>query len=296
MKEVTFADRVPTYPGRVVLTPVDGQANTFDMVRADDPIIEGTMLNKATFNSMIHSRLTGRYYLPTVARETVSSQDVTVNPIPASGWLNATTTTANLNGYEIYATAASSQSELITSAFDGNPNTYWLGLNNDVNYIGFKLPSAVQATKLKMKFAFTSGDINEAKIQASNDWQNWDDVSGTFYVGNETVMTEREVNAKKPYYYYRVLLSIYQDAGIYCYGLELAGYNVSTHRNAFTVENVPTVWTPYQRITIVTPADVNAMGIIENTLNGVRLDAILQPNKYYELIYNGSYFWVWGVA
>lgn len=41
-------DRIPLYPGRVKMTPVAGQANTFDTVRADDPTQEGTPLNKAT--------------------------------------------------------------------------------------------------------------------------------------------------------------------------------------------------------------------------------------------------------
>lgn len=41
-------DRIPRYPGRVKMTPVAGQANTFDMVRADDPTQPGTPLNKAT--------------------------------------------------------------------------------------------------------------------------------------------------------------------------------------------------------------------------------------------------------
>lgn len=41
-------DRVPLYPGRVKLTPVSGQANTYDMVRADEPTQEGTPLNKAS--------------------------------------------------------------------------------------------------------------------------------------------------------------------------------------------------------------------------------------------------------
>lgn len=39
-------DRVPLYPGRVKLTPVAGQANTYDMSRADSPQQEGTPLNK----------------------------------------------------------------------------------------------------------------------------------------------------------------------------------------------------------------------------------------------------------
>ena len=41
-------DRVPLYPGRVKLTPVSGQENVYDMVRADQPTQEGTPLNKAS--------------------------------------------------------------------------------------------------------------------------------------------------------------------------------------------------------------------------------------------------------
>ena len=41
-------DRVPLYPGRVKLTPVSEQENTYDMIRADEPTQEGTPLNKAT--------------------------------------------------------------------------------------------------------------------------------------------------------------------------------------------------------------------------------------------------------
>lgn len=41
-------DRTPRYPGRVHLTPVSGQANTYDLTRADSPIEEGTPINKQT--------------------------------------------------------------------------------------------------------------------------------------------------------------------------------------------------------------------------------------------------------
>lgn len=41
-------DRIPLYPGRVTLTPVDGQANTYDMIRADQPAQAGTPINKAS--------------------------------------------------------------------------------------------------------------------------------------------------------------------------------------------------------------------------------------------------------
>ena len=42
-------DRKPKYPGRVMLTPVEGQSGVYDMVRADEPEDEGTPLNKNTF-------------------------------------------------------------------------------------------------------------------------------------------------------------------------------------------------------------------------------------------------------
>lgn len=50
---IEVKDRIPTYPGRVRLVPVSGQANTYDMVRADEPIEPGTPINKALFDSMI---------------------------------------------------------------------------------------------------------------------------------------------------------------------------------------------------------------------------------------------------
>ena len=41
-------DRTPQHPGRVRLTPVSGQTNVYDLTREDDPIEEGTPLNKRT--------------------------------------------------------------------------------------------------------------------------------------------------------------------------------------------------------------------------------------------------------
>ena len=52
---IEVIDRIPTYPGRVKLVPVDGQENTYDMVRADSPIVEGTPINKALFDSYLNT-------------------------------------------------------------------------------------------------------------------------------------------------------------------------------------------------------------------------------------------------
>ena len=53
--KIEVRDRVPTYPGRVVLTPVSGQDNTYDLVRADSPITEGTPLNKALLDQKAYT-------------------------------------------------------------------------------------------------------------------------------------------------------------------------------------------------------------------------------------------------
>ena len=49
--KIKVEDRIPTYPGRVVLTPVAGAENTFDMTRADLPVNPGTPINKVLFDS-----------------------------------------------------------------------------------------------------------------------------------------------------------------------------------------------------------------------------------------------------
>ena len=48
-------DRIPTYPGRVKLTPVSGQTNVYDLVRADQPVEEGTPLNKLLFDQKAYA-------------------------------------------------------------------------------------------------------------------------------------------------------------------------------------------------------------------------------------------------
>lgn len=49
--KVPVVDRIPTYPGRVKLTPVDASNNIYDLTRADQPIEEGTPINKKLFDS-----------------------------------------------------------------------------------------------------------------------------------------------------------------------------------------------------------------------------------------------------
>ena len=49
---IEVIDRLPTYPGRVKLIPVPGQPDTYDMIRADEPLVAGTPINRALFESI----------------------------------------------------------------------------------------------------------------------------------------------------------------------------------------------------------------------------------------------------
>jgi hypothetical protein len=53
--KIPVIDRVPTYPGRVKLTPVSGQDNVYDMVRSDSPVEPGTPINKALFDQKAYT-------------------------------------------------------------------------------------------------------------------------------------------------------------------------------------------------------------------------------------------------
>lgn len=52
-------DRVPKYPGRVTLIPVQGLENTYTMERADEPTQPGTPLNKSTLLTDATANLMG---------------------------------------------------------------------------------------------------------------------------------------------------------------------------------------------------------------------------------------------
>lgn len=285
MIEKEFLDRVPLNPGRITLVPVDGMENTFDMKRADNPSVEGTPMNKAAFDSIIKSRLTGRFYTPIVQSEEISNITINTNPIPTSGWLNVSKTSATLNGYELFSSPASTQSDNITAAFDGNATTYWLApAQEGDNYIGFKLPSAMAVTKIKTKLSF-NGDSYYCIIQASNNWTVWTNVSPQTLLGGSTDAVEIALTTSIPYLYYRILfVDVPTTYGIFCYSFEISQATVKTIQNSYIVEEFPTELDIFQRFTIVTPGTVSTVGVTSNTLNGIPINIILQPSKYYEII------------
>lgn len=103
-------DRAPTYPGRVKLTPVEGQENKYTLEWADEPVQEGTPLNKATLLADTVAAMLGMtqddptvsdaflYIYQNFAKMTVANREPTAEDIGCPGhlWLN----TNNVNDYE----------------------------------------------------------------------------------------------------------------------------------------------------------------------------------------------------
>ena len=103
-------DRVPLYPGRVKLTPVAGQENVYDMVRADQPTQEGTPLNK---NSLLKDataalfQLSGDTALPDKVFEILSKaalvgEDGSIKPIQGDSLSFSKVQYVEYNGTGLY--------------------------------------------------------------------------------------------------------------------------------------------------------------------------------------------------
>lgn len=289
MIEKTFLDRVPANPGRVVLIPVEGQENTFDMVRADNPLIIGTPIDKAAFDSVIQSRLTGRYYAPTVSRGVISSTSGQRDPIPSSGWVEASYTEMTNGSFKVTA-KRSDYPNLPDHAFDDSSSTYWASQDDSgETWIAIDFGTRILVNKLTVQwFSYDYGNFR-VSFQGSNNGTQWTEIAKT--TGNRETATEWAFSNTTEYSQYRLVFTQVTENHMRLYEWGLVEWSVNTYKNVFTIaEGLPSEWTTGQRLTIQTPADVNTVGVLMNALNGVTIDTILLPNRRYELRYTGSMF------
>lgn len=288
MIEKTFLDRVPTYPGRVKMTPVTGQANTYDMVRADSPTVEGTPIDKAAFDSIIQSRLTGRFYGMTVAKNIRSNQSFTVNPVPTSGWvLSADELQATSGGYTATVNSLYSNYTL-DKALDGSASTEYRSDAAGEITLAIKFPSAIKVKKYRL--AMRAANYTYAvttEFQGSNDGALWTTLFTT--TEKPSNLTEYTLTSTGEYTHYRLKFTA-SETGIYVYEFQISNYEVTTYTNAFFMSGFPDVWTTGQRVMVQTPATFSTLAVVNNTLNGVSVGTILLPNRRYELHYTGSTF------
>lgn len=285
MIEKTFLDRVPTHPGRVILTPVSG--NTYDMVRADSPTVEGTPIDKAAFDSIIQSRLTGRYYQPTVSKQVVSSVTSTVSPVPTSGWVETSTTESTNGSYKLTCSGVWSSTYGPSRAFDGNYTTSggWRSLSMQENpWIALDIGSPLVVTKIKTYYT-AEYTATRCELQGSNNGSSWVRIATNSQI--QEVATEWSFTNTAEYRYYRLL---FNNVNVKLFEWEFTGYTATSYENNYTVSGWPTVWTTGQIALVQIPTNVVTLGVERNNINGVRVMTVMQPGKRYELRYTGSAF------
>lgn len=289
MKEKNIVNRVPTYAGRIILTPVEGMPDTFTMTRADEPTVEGTPIDKALFDSIIQSRLTGRYYMPDVTRTVSSSASSTSNPIPKS-WTSVTSTGAVSGSYTITASGSSSTGTP-EKAFDGDNSTNWRHNNTTTGdtWIAVDFGSKIIITGIRAYWYSQDGDRFRIRIQGSQNGTSWTDIANT--TGSHTGPTIWDFANSTPYQHYRLHFNQGTVNDMRLYEWAVTSWKTETYNNSFVIsEGVPNTWHTGQRITISVPFYTNTIGVESNTLNGVPIDTILQAERRYELRYDGAKF------
>lgn len=291
MIEVKFKDRFsPKYPGRVTLTPVAG-TNKYIFERADEPEEVGTPLDKATFNSIIHSRLTGRYYATSVDRSPNTERTgLTVSPLPTSGWVfDADNTNRAVSG--VYTVETDSNNGAAWEADGAFTSGGWQSAGGDSAWIKIHHQTPIKVRNIRFEIETQyEGRFSKVDIQGSNDGEEWTTV-GTPESIDFGATVEYALGSPGEYMYYRLLFANTDSNRVTVKDLAYTLYDIPTYQNEFTIaDGVPVEWTIGQRLMIVTPAVIDSIAVVNNTVNGVSVNTILQPSKRYELRYTGTAF------
>lgn len=288
MIEKNIVDRVPTKPGRVKLTPVSGQANVFDMVRADAPTVEGTPLDKATLDSIIQSRLTGRFYslIPTYTIKDTTTGSTT--PLPTSNWVLNGVGTATSGIYKVVASSAINSTYSVEKAVDGNDETSWGSEYGTTHTYTIIFPIAINIKKISLLLG-RSGDTTGVNwtIQGSNNGTSWTQLysSSTF----STSATTYTLTKTGDYSQYKITFNVPLAPRVYIQTLTIPDWAANSYIIDYFVENMPLTWDIGQRVTVQVPTYA-AFVVDSNTFNGVKVNTILLSGRKYELRYNGSTF------
>lgn len=286
MIEKVFQNRVPAYPGRVRLTHVNG--DLYQMERADNPTVQGTPLNKAYFDSIVQSRLTGRFYDPTIKKTQVTAHTgVSANPIPTV-WEKETSGRA-VSGLWAISSSINDDSE-VYMAVDGKKTTRWISAAGTTAELILDTGSVLAVKKMRLHTAAINGTYTSLEISGSNDGITWTTLETLESVPNEN--TEITLSNSGAFKLYRLSFVLsYSNVNASVWEWAFSEYDFSTYANLFTVESgVPAEWTAGQRLMLQTPENTNTLGVVSNSVNGISCSTILQPGKRYELRYTGTAF------
>jgi hypothetical protein len=212
--------------------PVEGQQNTFDLIKADEPTEAGTALNREAFNSIIHSRLTGRYYTPTATRTIATQRTITANPIPSSGWLNTTLTGATSGEYTITASNSHNTEWSPHKAVDNDLKTSWTSAGYTTygnTWWQIKLPSPIVLTSFTVTLDDLSDGGSNFVLQGSTNGTSWKDLTSQFDYNGKITSRTFSVNNSTEYTYYRIFFDPPIFLFLYC-----LGYNVQNKVYVYT--------------------------------------------------------------
>lgn len=191
-------DRVPLYPGRVTLTPVSGQANTYDLTRADQPTQEGTPLNKA---SLLNDATAALYGLPNTAvpDDVLSKIKTLIDSANANANTKARIATGSYTGTGTYG---ASHPNSLTFAFEpavllvSSPGNYGLegfGYDSSSN-VTYAMIGSVLTTSYKQYFGIGVNANATGYGKKSSDGK-------TFFWYNTASAANQWNESKKVYHY-----------------------------------------------------------------------------------------------
>lgn len=241
---------------------------------------------KDNVENLISDNLTGKYYIPTVSTGTGTPSTVNTNPLPST-WTGSGQSYSN-GGYTIECSVAPSGANPLNSAFDRDESSRLIMLATPSNEasVTITLPDALTIQSFRT-YLSDSVSIDQVSIQGSNNKSSWT----TIYTYNslDSEMTTRTVDSPASYKYYRFLYAMDATGSVEVREIQIGSYQVPSLSNAFTLADVPNPLDTNQRIMIKTPTYSNT-GVSSNTFNGKNIDALLLPNRYYELVYNGTQY------
>ena len=289
MQEVNFKDRIPTHAGRVKLTPVEGKPNLFIMERADDPTEQGTPLDKATFDSIIKSRLTGRFYTLSPFPTLKSSTTGTTTPLPTSNWTVTNLTSAVSSIYKVVASSAINSEYSVEKAVDGKDATSWGSLDGTEHSFTVIFPIALSIKKIRLNMGRTGTTTGfTMSVQGSNNGTSWTNLST--FTGFPDNLTEYTLSSGTgDYSQFRLLFAKPDGGRVYIESFEITDWVANSYTISFLTNDMPTSWTIGQRVAVQIP-EYAAFVVDSNTFNGVKVNTILLSGRKYELRYNGSTF------
>ena len=285
MIETNIKDRIPTYPGRVQLKPVDGQPNTYDMTRADAPIEEGTPINKSTLESFATSRLVGRYYPLRATYTEVSSATYTTSPLPTSWTVSTDFKTGTFGSISIDASSATVGYD-VSKAFDGNASTQWTSGNDTWHELTVTFPTVMALKKFKIQ-AGASTNSFKLSVRGSNTQESWRELYTVTSI--PTTQTEYTINNNEHFRYYKFVFTTSSAAAVSIKDITMSEWTIKNYNAEYQADRMPATWDNGQRVYVEVP-ELDPYSLASNTFVGKPCNSLLQAKRRYELIYNGNSF------